>query len=229
MKSQAWPRFQAASGILFALSGGLPLALLPPPPVFGTPTREIIAYYTTYGSVFVIVTYLGIVSTGFFLVFLAYLHSIVKQPGEPTKSLTALALCAGSIWAAIFLIFSGLILSFPALAANASDAAILQAFSDLTDIGFAANFMPAALLVSAVAMMLVGSVWIPHWIGFAGLAVALLQLLASLSLIIRSGPFAAAGLIYNIAFTAFVLWMLALSVLLSIRAVSRTRETDSAW
>lgn len=224
MKNLGWPRFQAASGILFALSGGLPLVLLPPPPVFGASAREIMTYYTTYGGIFVIVTYLGIVSIGFFLIFLAYLRTLLKQPGEPTLSLAALALCASAIWATIFLIFSGLILSFPSLAVHVSNATLLQALSDLTDTGFAANYIPSALLISAAALALMHNASIPRWISLSGLAIALLQLLASLSLIVRSGLFSPAGFIYNTAFAAFVAWILVLSIFLSIQTAIRAEE-----
>jgi hypothetical protein len=211
-----WSHLPAVSGIFFIIVGVLPLGLLPPPPAAGEPVTEIVAYYHAYGSTFLHVTYLGILGSGFFLWFLGYLHTQLKQSSTATYGPTV-ALSAGICWNIIFLLFSGLILSLPRLASSPSTYSELAFLSNVTDIGFLTNSVPATVLVGTVSLIIWQSRLLPRWLSLLGLLVVLIQMLSSLGMIISSGPLVPAGLVYDLAFALLGFWVLCLSLMLLVQ------------
>lgn len=207
----------AISGLLFILLAALPLGLLPPPPAVGDLTPKIVSYYQTYGSLFLLTTYLGVLGSFFFLWFLGYLVFWLKQARHVTYE-PAIVLGAGICWITVFLLSSGLILSEPALASSPSTYSELNLLSNLTDRGFTINTLPAALLVGTTSLTIWRARLLPRWLSLLGLVVVLAQGLASLGMLFASGPLVPGGLVYDAAYVLLSLWVLCVSLsLLFIR------------
>lgn len=207
----------AASGIFFALLSMLPLGFLPPPPSVHSDSSIVISYYQSYGAFFQTVTYIGIIGSGFLLCFICYLASLLREPNRNEDFWPRLLVIAGSIWTAFFILFSSLILSLPRLSMQPVNANLVRFWADITDIGYTVSFLPACIFVLAVTVSTWKDVLLPRWLQGLGIGVAIVQLIATLGLVIPAGILAAGGILYDSAFALLGLWILLVSLICTIQ------------
>ena len=224
-KSSLWQRFGATTGIIYVLLSIIALSLVPPPPATGAAVSDIVAYYKIHNGLgYLIPSYIQ----QFGLLFLLYdpvgaVSGQLRAEGE-AQHLSTIVFGAGVAVVTILLAFGAVSITLPL---RTDDPALIQALSDLVGIGLVTYFLPAAVLVAAASIAILRTGVMARWLGILGLAVVVVQLLGSLSLVITSGPFAAAGLFSILAYLGFLVWMLAASIVLMVKGVSVRQQAES--
>ncbi len=194
------------SGIAFVvlLVGPLFAFGLGPSPAAG-PT-DVASYYAQHASVLQSIQVLRAFSTVFFLVFLAGLWDTLQRQAR----LAAI----GVVAAGVTLTGTGLVLysARQAIALNATqiqDPAVVQTIRDFSNALETFSTLPLAVLVVLTSWVLIGSRGGARWIGRAGLAIAVLLMLAGVGAIVGFlRPLGA------VAFLVSSLWLVAVAVTL---------------
>jgi hypothetical protein len=183
MYERIMPRLGAASGALFVVL------------LFGP---------SSSGSDSTIVIVLELIGLLFFIPFLGYLWSVLREAEGPGGWLAITAFGAGLVDVTIKL---GSLAPGKA-ADNFGDAtAIHKALEDMNSVAFIATMLPLSVLMAAVAVIALTTGVLPRALGWLAAVTAPLLLVNGMFLDAEFGP----------AFLLFLLWTLLASVVLSVR------------
>jgi len=212
-------RWDAATGIGFSILAVVALVLPGSPPKADDRILEIATYFTDKrGEILTANLLLGVAAV-LFVWFLGSVRSYLRAGEGGEGRLSAAAFGGGIAGIALLLAGLGLLngVAFKLADGRLPDPAVTRALFDassavLTMVGFAfAVFFAAASCSGARSGAL------PPWAYWSGSVVALLQLLAGLALVAKSGFFATGGAMGFIAPLTGVLWVVAVSVLIMQR------------
>jgi hypothetical protein len=92
-----------------------------------------------------------------------------------------------------------------------------KAFSDASNVAIGLFFLPAGAAIASAAWGFLATGTMVRWVAWLGLAVAAIQLVASLGTVVITGPLAAGGTATLVAFGAFIAWFLLVSLVLLVR------------
>jgi hypothetical protein len=202
-------RWAPASGLLAAVAFALTGLISPPPPLAGAPAVDIASYYTAHQLGLEIESVADGFGAMLLVIFAAAFHSRIQS----IRSLTAFG--AAAIVAACVLVQ---VAAFQALAfrphADPVRAALLN---DLQSFTFQVATFPTLLFLGAAAAAILGSSFLPRWVGLAAAGAACLQALAWVSFFAPSGLLAAGGLPDVVSFAGLLAWLVACSVLMLVR------------
>ena len=212
-------RFDAATGIGFSILAVVALVLPGSPPKADDRILAIATYFTDKRSEILTANLLLGVAAVLFVWFLGSVRSYLRAGEGGEGRLSAAAFGGGIAGIALLLAGLGLLngVAFKLADGRLPDPAITRALFDassavLTMVGFAfAVFFAAASCSGARSGAL------PPWAYWSGSVVALLQLLAGLALVAKSGFFATGGAMGFIAPLTGVVWVVAISVLIMRR------------
>jgi len=139
----------------------------------------------------------------------ALLRGAAVDPGDRIPTITVAGAASST---ALFLVGVG---AFAALAQHADEAGATRALFDLGDMSFALSTFTAAVFLEGAAVGIMRTRILPRWMGLAGAVLVTALLIAgSWRMFDASDAAAAVG---SIVFVAFLVWVLAASVLLSMR------------
>jgi len=212
-------RWDAATGIGFSVLAVVALVLPGSPPKADDRILEIATYFTDKrGEILTANLLLGVAAV-LFVWFLGSVRSYLRAGEGGEGRLSAAAFGGGIAGIALLLAGLGLLngVAFKLADGRLPDPAVTRALFDassavLTMVGFAfAVFFAAASCSGARSGAL------PPWAYWSGSVVALLQLLAGLALVAKSGFFATGGAMGFIAPLTGVVWVVAVSVLIMQR------------
>jgi hypothetical protein len=205
-------RWLPASGVLGATALALTGLISPPPPIAGAPAADIASYYGLHRVGLEIESLADGVGVMLLVVFAATLHARIGS----IPSLTAFA--AAAIVAACTL---GQVAAFHALAFRPNpEPARAALLNDLQSFSFQVTTFPTLLFLGASSVAILGSAALPHWLGLAAAAGAVLQPVAWISFFAPSGILAAGALPDIVAFAALLAWLAAGSVTMLARPPS---------
>ncbi len=219
-----WERLALASGILFAavqiatVAFNVVFFLTTHPPMDASP-QETARGFAQQETMVEIGTYLYVLQVPFWLLFLGGLFGVLRRAEGGSEALSVSVLGAG---VAIVVIASmGALISAltPTIGQLGGDAATVKAIDGMTPLALALSAFPRAVLLVATSVVLLESHMAPGWIGWTGLALGLISL-------VTTGTLVAPALfpILVIGTLLFVLWVLALTVAL----LQSTREGNQA-
>jgi hypothetical protein len=183
MYERIMPRIGAACGAVFVLL------------MFGLPMT---------GSDSAIVLVGELLGLLLFIPFLGYLCSVLREAEGRGGWLAATAFGAGLVNIAIKL---GSIAPGNAADRFADGTATHQALDVMNSTAFIATMLPLGVLMAAVAVVIVRTRVLPHWLGWLAAVTAPLLLVNGMFLDAEFGP----------AFLLFLLWVLLTSVVLTVR------------
>jgi hypothetical protein len=148
-----------------------------------------------------------VVALLFFVPFLAYLWSQLRDADAPGGWLAATAMSAGAVAIAVKL--AGVL---PAILVEQGDLTppIADAFTRFGDVSFMVSMMPFGVFLAAVAAIVVRSHVLPAPLGWSAAAIAPLLVANGFDLGSAFGP----------AFVLFLLWTLVTAIVLLRRAVT---------
>ena len=204
------------SGIAFVVLSAV-VAALPPFPAVGASAQAVVVYYGAHQRAFLVLNFLGVAGLVPGLVVLAYLTAVFRRAEREGGWLWILNL-AGGLFAFIAAWVDLALFQCAAYAAVRGDERIARALSDVATLTFGTFFLAqfafsAAFTWAARALR----TW-PGWVGATSALVALLSLVASWGAVDTAGALAAGGPVTLVAFLAIVLWFLAFSILILVRA-----------
>ena len=154
----------------------------------------------------------------FLLVFLGGLFSVLRRVEGGSGTLSVSALGAGM--AMVVIASMGALISSltPTIGQSGGDGATVKAIDAMTPLALALSAFPRAVLLVATSVVLLESHMASGWIGWTGLALGLISLVSTATLVAPElFPFLALGMLL------FVVWVAALTV-----ALLRSTRTESS-
>jgi len=186
--------------------------VVPHMPAIGAPAAQQAAFYAQQSEnlLYRLVSYFGQAQMAFLLLFFGGLFGVLRRAERGSGALSAAVFVAGSAIAVItpltIMIENHLLLG---LAAASADPLIVRAFDGLGPLSFALSGFPQAVVLGGTAAILMSRQLVPSWIAWFGVAVGVLGLIGSGTLVsVDLFPFAALSTLL------FRVWLLALSIAL---------------
>lgn len=216
-QASRWERVTLASG---AIAGALYLAgaaiflgfVAPHMPAMDAPVADQAAFYAQQSGsmLYRLVSYFGQAQMAFLILFFGGLYGVLRRAEGDSDSLAAAVMVAGSAIAVItplaIMLEDHLLLG---LAAAHADPVVVRAFDGMGPLSFALSGFPQAVVLGGTAALLLSRRLIPAWIGWFGVALAVLGLLGTGTLIsVAFFPLAA------LTTLLFRVWLVALSLAL---------------
>jgi hypothetical protein len=206
-------RLAGASGVVFVLLSVAIAFTAPPIPSLATRGGDIVRYFAKNQGGFLVGNYLGAVALIPAVILVLYLSIEIRdaEPGRGYLWLLVLMTNTMSLAAAVT-VFA--LLQASAVVAPSSPPQLALAISDAGNMSFGFFFLPqgAAVLSTAWGFLQTGTM--PREIAWAGVPVAITMLAASIGTLVLTEPLAAGGLVTVVAFGLFVVWLLAISIVL---------------
>ncbi len=217
-----WERLALASGLLFVVvqiatvAFNVAFFLTRHPPMDASP-QETARGFAEHATMVEIGTYLYVLHLPFLLLFLGGLFGVLRRAEGGSGVLSVSALGAGIAMAVIASMGAVVSSLTPTIGQLGGDAATVKAIDAMTPLALALSAFPRAVLLVATSAVLLEGRIAPRWIGWTGLALSLISLVSTGTLVAPElFPFLALGTLL------FVVWVLALTV-----ALLRITRTES--
>ena len=204
-------RLGGVAGIAFVALTVAAYAVAGPYPATDDPVREIAGFFADERGRVLAGLYLQALSVPFFVWFLGTLRAVLRRAEGELGEASAVAVVGGSVLAALALVTTAV---YAALAFEPPSPSAVRALFDVGNLLVVfSSFATAAFVAGASAAML-RTGQLGHRPGYAGLAVAAVQLLSGASLA-ASGWFSPTGVVPIAAFVLFLAWTLATSAVMA--------------
>lgn len=214
MAKWGWDRLGAAGGIVFVVLLIVVQAALPSQPDLGDSSEKVTMFYLHHhraGLIGGILIGLALVA---FVWFLGSLTAAIREAGE--GRLAAIAFGGGLL--AIGMAMVGTVITTALAFRIALDSPdMVKGLFDMQFIALTLIGFPVAVLVEATAVAALRTRILPQWYGWTG-TLAALALLFSGGALAHKGFYAPDGAYGLITLFVFLVWMLATSILLILRA-----------
>lgn len=207
----------AVTGIIDVLLSIVALVIVSAPPAVGSSARDVAAYYAANGDAVLVSGYIAMLAIIFFLWFASYLYGVLTDTDGAASPTATLFFGAALVAGTMFLAFSAMGQTLPFRAADGVDLAAGHALSDVVSVGLSASAIPALVMVGAASAVILRTGAMARWVGIFGILIAALLAVASATVLARSGTLAAGGTVFVVGYGAFLLWELALSIVLLAR------------
>jgi hypothetical protein len=198
MRRQLWGPLTGIAFIILAIVGG---AIAGEPPDADSPVQEIIDHYRDNETSIMVGSFIGVAAAVFLVFFAAYLRSLLNAAEGPGGMLSAVPLVGAAI-VAVGLAIDTTIRIALAEAVDDIDPAAVQALQALWDNDFVPFALGTLLFLISMGLSIVRYGVLPRWLGWIALVLAVIG-------------FTPIGFI---AFIGAGLWILIVSVLLTLRA-----------
>ena len=211
MDESMWERYGAAAGIIFVVLLMLTLFLAPQPPHVDAATAKIAAYYAGHRRAILAEQMFGTFAIVFFVWFAGHLRHVLQRAENGTEALSPIV-----FGAAVALAGAGALAALPAatlaFAAHRpeviGDAGLVRALYDMYLMVGNVLLIMCGLFVAATAAAMVRGELGESWLGWAGMAVAIVDWVgggAGFFVSTYSAFWTAVGLVGFLGFAAFVL------------------------
>ena len=176
MDERMWERYGATAGILFVvlLVGGTFLA--PAPPHVDASTEKIVSYFADHRTAILTQQMLGTFAVVFFVWFVGHLRHVLQRAEDGTEALSPIVFGAGIALAGAGAIAAlpPAVLAYGAKSAEITgDAGLVRALWDGYLMVGPIMLIMCGLFAAATGLAMVRRELVAPWLGWAGLAVAL--------------------------------------------------------
>ena len=217
-------RLIGIAGIAQILLSYLPIALVPVAPDAGAHAAEVATYYTAHRGALLLVGWLGVLGLIPSFAFSAGLLVLVRRAEGDGAWLWVVTLVGfATTYAAIVLAF-GLTMILPYDAAGAPKE-VLKVLSDFAALALALVVTTEAGSYIPIALVITRTRFLPIWLGYLVWLIVAVDLLASLALLLDSGPFRAGGVVPLLGLGLEGVFVLGTSVVLIRRSLSPARAS----
>jgi hypothetical protein len=208
------------AGLLFVALTVIPPLIVGVPPPAGASAAAVVMYYTSGREALLAAAWIGAVGIVPSFVFFACIVAIVREAEGEAGWLWLLALLglAGAFVTVIVLTALAAILPYSAATISPP---VAQVFSDLSGLTLVIYFFPIAVFFGAVGYVLATRGGLPPQLGVAGLAVAVVSLLATVGIFVDWGPLKPGAIITLSVFALQVAWWGVASLALLAPALGR--------
>jgi hypothetical protein len=213
-------RFDAATGIGFAVLTLVGFSLPGTPPKADDPTAKISAFFGDHRKEILIGNFLLGLGAVLFLWFLGALRSYLRAGEGGEGRLSAAAFGGGAAGITLLLVGAGLLnaIAFDLIKEGSASDDLVRAVFDASGAVLALGGMCFAVFFGAASCSGARSGALPPWAYWSGSVVAGIQVVGGLALFATSGFFAAGGALPTfIAPLTALIWVVAVSVLMMRR------------
>jgi hypothetical protein len=187
-------------------------------PQMGPPdaVAQHIAFYTQHGATLRLGNYLMTLPMPFFLLFLGGLSGVLRRTEDGDSTLATAAISSGAIAAVLWPLSAVLNNIGLDIAQAGGDTATIMALDAIGAYMLALSALPRAVLLAAASVGLLQGRFMPRWLGWLGLLLAVASLAGSATLVVSQlFPVLALGTLL------FEVWILLLSIVLLRRHQGR--------
>jgi hypothetical protein len=217
-----WERVALASGILFVavqfatVVFNVAFFLTTHPPIDASP-QETARGFAEHATMVEVGTYLYVLHMPFWLLFLGGLFGVLRR-AEGGSGVLSVSVLGGGVAMAVIASMGAVVSSLtPTIGQLGGDAATVKAIDAMTPLALALSAFPRAVLLGATSAVLLEGRIVPRWIGWTSLALGLISLVSTGTLVAPAlFPFLALGTLL------FVVWVAALTI-----ALLRSTRTES--
>jgi succinate dehydrogenase/fumarate reductase cytochrome b subunit len=226
MTNVNWERYGRATGIVFVVLFIVSYLIYGSPPKIGASTSDITSFYDgDRGKILTAMVIFG-VAIVFLFWFVAAIASALRDVGKGGWGSATIA--AGTALGTVFLVLVALNAGLAYSIAGYGDEGVITALSDMSWIIGVTVSYPAALLIGAASIGLLGTRLVPSWYGPVGILAAILILLGGTTWA-TSGFWAADGAYSQwISPIIAMAWIAVTSGLLYMRAPSTAVAPERA-
>lgn len=197
-----------------------------------TTTEEVVDLFANNHGALLAQSLLFVISTGFFVVFLAGLLSFLSRAEGGTGVLSTAAFGAGIVWCAISLVAQAVQVALAMTSVSEAPPDLVGTMSDLMFALLTVGNVPLAVLLGATGMLSLQAKAFPAWLGWLSLVAAATHLVVAFGIVVETGPLAPGGLVTYAAYPLMVTWVLATTIMMirrfgkptSAPAVVRVRQ-----
>jgi hypothetical protein len=157
---------------------------------------------------------LFVISTGFFVVFLAGLRSFLGRAEGGTGVLSAAAFGAGIVWCAISLAAQAVQVALAMTSVSEVPPGLVGTMSDLMFALLTIGNVPLAVLLGATGVLSLQAKAFPAWLGWLSLVAAATHLVVAFGIVVQTGPVAPGGAVTYVAYPLMVAWVLATTIVM---------------
>jgi hypothetical protein len=233
MDHPRWERLAAGTGVVFVVLVVLSVVVAPFPPKVDDPIEKVTRYYRENRDVLMPAWYLAGIGIMFGLWFLGSLRAHLLAAEGGTGRVTTIMFASGFL--AFAVTFAGSIAgaAMTFRVAEEGNPSVMLAMFDLQNMGFTFYWFAWATSVLAASIVVARTRALPRWFAWYGAVLVPVFLVAAAGLMIRSGPFAAGGVVTGGAFgvlasVLYLGWVATASVLLFRRLGSGRRPPAQA-
>lgn len=219
--SSTWPRWLALGGVGYFLAQNLGVSINggPPPGAYSS-AQKINTLFITHHTGLLIAHFGDAIGMLCFAAFIAALWYAVRRVDD-TGVLGVVVVLAAAV-ALAFVCIEQAITAGPILqTSRLHDPALILAAFDIAEVAYVLFWLPIAVVLAVPSLLSLNGRVLPRWLGWTGLALAILAVIGSLNLFAdrQNILFAVEGA----DFVLFSLWVLASSIALFRRAEGGTR------
>jgi hypothetical protein len=221
--TRRWEKVTAIAGILTAVMLLAELFTWSNPQLTDSMSK-IKDYFVQNSALASVSIWLAAMLTMPLFIFAAGLRSALRREDGAADALPAIFLAAAAAFASVQLVFGAVSGALVLAAPRATDGEVRLMLSAL-DFLDALRFMPFAVMTGAMALAMLDGRRFRRWIGWVGVASAVLNLAGELSLLDFYGPIGNIGNISQVGFLLFLVWVVAVGVSLLRRQPNARQPT----
>jgi hypothetical protein len=217
-------RLGAATGIAFVVFLVASFVVIPEaPPAIADPVGDIKSFYVDHSGNIQASAFLTGIAAFFFLWFLGSLGSALRGVEGGTR-LSTIALASGVLALAFPIVATAVNAALATRIAAESDQAVIRALYEVQAFAGAFTAFPLAALVAATSLVSARTGLFPVWLTWGGYALTPGWLIGGTAVFTERGFFSPTGAYGLIVLVLWLLWVLAVSVVL-MRKAGAVRRT----
>jgi len=226
MDETRWERWAAASGfgmlaaaaaaVAFERGAGLSAS---------APVGEVADFFAHNRGALLTQSLLFVISTGFFVLFVAGLRSFLIRAEGGTGPLSAAAFGAGIAWAVISMVAQAIQVALAMASVQELPPALVGTMSDLMFALLTIGDLPIAVMLIATAVVSLQAKAFPVWLGWLSATAAAAHLVVALGIVVDSGPLAPGGGFTYAAYLLMVAWLMSTTIVMIRRIGKPTPAT----
>lgn len=209
MKVSTQERWESASGYLVILLGLAAAAFERGAPPATAPVEETLSFLVTFRRELLAQSLLFVLSSGVYLWFFGSLRSYLLRAEGGTGRLATVAYGAGVMWAGMQMVFQGAQVAMAMGAGGHLEPALAGMVGDLAYALSVVAYVPAAMMLAAVAVLSLRTKAFPAWVGWLSALTAAANLIMSLGILAESGPLVPGGLMTYLLYALMPVWLAA--------------------
>lgn len=216
MSGKQWQRLGALSGFLFV---ALTVATIfePEEPDADEPTSTIAQAISDDRTAHILFTYIAEIGAVVFILFVAALWSMLRR-AEPAAGASMVALMGGLGFSVVEIGRHGAFLALVEAADKEREPAAIRALLELDNTLFTGSLFALVAFYVGVALSVIPLRSLPVWLGWSAAALALLFAIAALGIFSEDYDGPLFGILLPLGLLAHLLWLLATSVVMLLRA-----------
>jgi len=205
------------AGIIGCVLFFIAFALAPTPPTLGANASEIVRYSTEHHGAMLLAAFLFGATAPFLMTWSGALAARLRDAEGDGAWLYLVFLATATLTSTISTAASFVWMTFSSRGWNAGDP-IAQTLMDMVNYGYIFVGFGSIAFVPAASAVMIRSSEVARWLGQVGIVVAVLQAIYLFTAFFTEGVMIGGGPITIIGFTALGLWLLAVAIVMTVRA-----------